>query len=168
MGKALDFYRKYKRGFGIACLSTLVILLNYFWFHSNTEVLTKQLAVAEHNLQVANDTIRMSKDKAGKAQYEKLAYLTNTVDNLTKLNKELSNDVRQIKGTVSTIIDTKIQIVEKRVPFLVRAELLDSQVISHFNYDTIYSPGNFRKLSGYTKYNPVSYTHLTLPTIYSV
>lgn len=153
MIKILDFLKRYKRILGIGILSILVLLLNYYWFHSNTEVLKKQLATTEHNLQVAYDTIRITKDRVGKEEYNKLAYLTNSVENLSKLNKDLANQVKDIKGDVSSISETKIQIIEKKVPFLVRGELLDSQAISYFNYDTTYSPGNFRKLSGFTRFN---------------
>lgn len=153
MIKILDFLKKYKRIFGIGILSVLVLLLNYYWFHSNTEVLKKQLAVTEHNLQVANDTLRVVKDRQGKEEYNKFAYLTNSVENLTKLNKELADEVKKVRGDVAFLSETKVQIVEKKVPFLVRGELLDSNVTSYFNYDTTYSPGNYRKLSGFTKFN---------------
>lgn len=115
--------------------------------------LKKKLAVAEHNVKVANDSIRLVKDKLGRDEYDKLAYLTNSVKNLEKLNSELAEEVRAIKGNVNTIIKSDIKIVEKPVPFEVRAELVDSTLTAFFNYDSTYSPGNYKKLSGYTQYN---------------
>ncbi len=156
MSKVLDFFKKYKRILGIGVLSILILLLNYYWFHSNTEVLKRQLAVSEHNLQVANDSMRVTRDKSNKVEYDKLAYLTNTVDNLSKLNKDLADEVKKVRGDVAAISKTEVQIVEKKVPFIVKSELVDSQVVSNFNYDTTYSPGNFRKLSGYTRFDLIT------------
>lgn len=113
----------------------------------------KKAEVAEHNLQVANDTIRIIKDKVGKDEANKLAFLTNSIDNLAKMNQDLADEVKKIKGNVQTIIKGEVQIKEVPVPFVVRGELIDSTVIARFKYDTTYSPGNFRKLSGHTKYD---------------
>lgn len=156
MIKILDFLKKNKRVLGISLLFVLIMSLNYYWFHSNNQVLKKQLAVTEHNLQAANDTIRIVKDRQGRAEYDKFAYLTNSVENLSKMNKTLYDEVKQIKGNVQAITKTEVQIVEKKVPFLVRGELIDSNVTAYFNYDTTYSLGNYRKLSGFTKFNLVS------------
>lgn len=122
---------------------------------NNTQVLKKKLAVAEHNLNAANDTIRYVKDREGKAEYDKLAFLTNKVGNLEKLNSDLAAEVKKINGKVSSIIKADVQIkeVEKQVPFAVTTQLTDSLVTANFHLDTIYSPGNFRKLSGFTQYN---------------
>ena len=121
--------------------------------NSNNE-LKKRIEVAEQNLKVQNDSIRITYDKIGKEQTNKLAYLTDNLIDLKKLNVDLAKAVSDIKsGKVSTIIQGQVQIVEKPVPFIVHGELLDSNVLAHFNYDTIYSLGNFRKLSGFTKYN---------------
>lgn len=117
--------------------------------------LKKELAVATHNINAANDTIRLERNKNGDTMSVKLAFLTDKLSNLEKLNEDLYAEVKNIKGKVSTIIKTDVQVreVEKPVPFLVEGKLADSTVTAQFKFDTTYSPGNFRKLAGFTQYN---------------
>ncbi len=121
--------------------------------NSNNE-LKKKIEVAEQNQKVQLDSIRVSYDRVGKAQFDKLAYLTDNVTDLKKLNSDLAKAISDIKsGKVSTIIQGSVKVVEKPVPFIVHADTMGGALFAHFNYDTIYSPGNFRKLSGFTKYD---------------
>lgn len=117
--------------------------------------LKKELAVATHNINAANDTIRLERNKNGDTMSVKLAFLTDKLSNLEKLNEDLYAEVKNIKGKVSTIIKTDVQVkeVEKPVPFLVEGKLADSTVTAQFKFDTTYSPGNYRKLAGFTQYN---------------
>lgn len=117
--------------------------------------LKKELAVAEHNIAAATDTIRLERNKNGDTMSVKLAFLTDKLSNLEELNKGLYDEIKNIKGKVSTIIKSDVQVkeVEKPVPFLVKAELADSTVTAQFSFDTTYSPGNWRKLKGFTQYN---------------
>lgn len=143
------FIKKNWKGLVIVLAAALLILWNVHLYQATWKA-EKKAEVAEYNLKVSNDSIRVIKDRQGKDEYNKLAYLTNSVKALEKLNTELSTEVRSIKGNVTTIIQGQVKIVEKPVPFVVKAELIDSNVIARFNYDSIYSPGNFRKLSGHT------------------
>ncbi len=147
-----EFLNKNKRAIIMIFLVAGLILYNVNLYRQAAEN-KKKAEIAEYNLTVANDTIRIIKDRAGKIEYSKLAYLTNNVESLKKMNQELANEIKNIKGKVSTIIQSQIKIVEKPVPFLVRGELIDSNIVAHFNYDTVYSLGNYKKLSGFTKYN---------------
>lgn len=117
--------------------------------------LKKQLEVAEHNIAAANDTIRLERNKNGDTMAVKLAFLTDKLSNLEKLNKDLYAEVKNIKGKVSTVIkgDVQIKEIEKPVPFLVKGDLVDSMVTAMFRFDTVYSSGNYRKLGGFTQYN---------------
>jgi hypothetical protein len=149
MKELLLKYKLYVIGFVICAV---------LWFGINALVaknaqLNKKLEVATYNAKVAQDSLKIVKDKVGKDETDKLAYLTNTVDNLVKLNQELAQEVKNIKGTVNTVIKSDIKVVEKPVPFLVQGQLIDSNVVARFKYDSIYSLGNFRKLSGYTSFN---------------
>jgi type II secretory pathway pseudopilin PulG len=146
------FLNKNWKGLAILLAAALLILWNVHMFRQNW-VNEKKAQVAEYNLQVAQDTIRAVKDRQGRVEYDKLAYLTNSVKNLEKLNSDLAAEVKSIKGNVTTIIKGDIKVVHDTVPLIVKAELIDSNVIAHFNYDTTYSPGNYRKLTGYTKYD---------------
>lgn len=134
----------------------LIALLFYFTAMYQSCVnhkLKQQLTVADHNIKALNDSIRITIDKQGKEEANKLALLTDKVSNLEKLNTELYAEVKNIKGKVSTIIKTDIKVLHDTVPLIVKAGLVDSTVRADFSFDTTYSPGNFRKLSGYTKYS---------------
>jgi hypothetical protein len=119
--------------------------------HNN--ILEKKLAVAEHNVKAASDTIRYERTRAGDTLAVKLAYLTTTVGELKKLNSDLASEVKNIKGNVSTIIKGDIKIVHDTVPLIVKGELVDSTLTTTFDYSKVYNPGNSRILKGYTKYN---------------
>lgn len=146
------FLIKNWRGVAIILGAALLILWNVHLINQNW-INQKKAEIAEYNEKVAKDSLKVEKDRQGRVEYNRLAYLTDKVDNLTKLSSELANEVKNVKGKVSTIIQGEVKIVEKPVPFLVRGEFIDSTVTAYFNYDSIYSPGNYRKLSGYTKYD---------------
>lgn len=120
---------------------------------ANNRDLRKQIAVANHNINALNDTIRITKDRKGHEEFDKLALLTDKVSNLEKLNSDLAKEVKAIKGNVTTIIKGDVRIVHDTVPLIVKGELVDSTVRADFNFSANYSPGNFRSLSGYTKFD---------------
>lgn len=152
MLKIKEFFKRNWRAIGILILAAGLIIYNtHLYRQAAIDKIKAQ--IAEHNLTVAEDSIRVIKDRAGKDEYNKLAYLTNQVSKLQDLNNELFTEVKNIKGKVSTIIQGEIKVIEKPVPFIVRGEFLDSTFTAHFNYDTVYSIGNYRRLSGYTRYN---------------
>lgn len=151
---AIDLF-KGNRIATVAIAAVLILGLMQWNSCNRNARLKKQLAVAEHNIAAANDTIRLERNKNGDTMSVKLAFLTDKLSNLEKLNKDLYTEVKNIKGKVSTIIKSDVQVkeVEKPVPFLVKAELADSTVTANFSFDTTYSPGNYRKLAGLTQYN---------------
>jgi len=115
--------------------------------------LRKQLEVANHNIKAINDTLRVTKDKDGKDEANKLALLTDKLSNLEKLNADLASEVKSIKGKVGTIIKGDVVVVHDTIPLIVKSEFIDSTVRTDFNFSKTYSPGNFRSLTGYTKYD---------------
>lgn len=135
---------------GAAFLS--LFLLNRFNYNRYVEQ-KKENARLEINIRAANDTIRLVRDKAGKDEYNKYSYLVKDIQDLKKTNMDLYNVIKDIKGNVNTVVKSDIQIKEVPTPFIVKAELKDSTVTTHFNFDTIYSEKNYKKLAGYTKYN---------------
>lgn len=146
------FFNKNKYSVIVTILAVIFAFVNLVQFNRN-EITKKKLEVAEQNLQAATDTIRITKDKAGREEANKFAFLVDELHDLKKMNADLYKEVQNIKGNVSTVIQGDVKVVEKPVPFLVKAEFADSTVRSDFNYDSVYSAGNYRKLAGYTKYN---------------
>lgn len=141
-------------------ISSILAVAILFLFNlrqcGQTAKLRKQLAVSEQNIKALNDTIRVTKERNGDTEYNKLALLTDNVKDLQKLSADLAAEVRNIKGHVSTIIKGDVKLVHDTVPLIVQGEILNSVAVAHFNYDSVYSPGNSRKLSGYTNYDLVT------------
>ena len=135
---------------------TGLLIVTIFLFlqqRKKTQQVEFKLAVAEQNINALNDTVRVTKDKAGKIEYDKFAFITDKVNNLEKLNKNLYTEVKKIKGKVGTVIQGEVKIVHDTIPLIVKGEIIDSNVIATFNYDSVFSPGNYRKFNGYTRYN---------------
>lgn len=137
----------------VAIIVALVLGLSQFRQCSKNQILKKKLAVAEHNLAAASDTIRSTKDNNDKDEFNKLAFLTDKLSNLEKLNTDLAVEVKAIKGKVATIITGEVKIIHDTIPLVVKGELIDSTLTTTFDYSKFYSPGNSRVFKGYTKYN---------------
>ena len=148
----LSFFKN-NRTLGIAIGVALASLLLNLKQCKSARDLRKEVAVAQHNINALNDTIRITKDRQGRDEYDKLALLTDKVSNLEKLNQDLAKEVKAIKGKTATIIKGDVQIVHDTVPLIVKGELVDSTVRADFDFSKDFSPGNFRKMSGYTKYD---------------
>lgn len=146
------FFGKNKYSVIITTLAIIFAFINLIQFKTNSNV-KKQLEIAEHNLKAATDEVRITKDKAGKDESNKFAFLVDELKDLKNANKELYNEIKKIKGNVATVIKGDVEIIEKQVPFVVKAELIDSTVRADFKFDTVYSPGNYKKIEGFTKYD---------------
>lgn len=113
----------------------------------------KKLEVAEQNIVALNDTIKITKNKAGEEEANKFAFLVDDVKALKALSVELFNKVKNVKGTVTTILDTKTRIVHDTTYLNASTSVIDSVVTTDFNFDTTYSKGNSRNIVGWTKYD---------------
>lgn len=118
-----------------------------------------ELATSQQNLAVSQDSLRVTKDKAGKAEYDKLSYVA-TIKDLKKLNGDLAAEAAKVKGDVTTI--TKATVVVKgdtgKTQIAVTTPVVDSAtgdtvLKTEFAQDTTYSQGNYSKLAGRVEYN---------------
>lgn len=136
-------------------ISIIAIILGGLFLHQcrKNDIAEKKLEVANHNIAALNDTLRITQTNSGKPEFDKLAFLTDKVENLIKLNKDLAREVKETKGKVASIVKGSISIQRDSFPVLVKAELVDSTVTAKFDHDTTYSPGNYRTLAGFTQYN---------------
>src|SRR5690606_31579587 len=141
-GVFVKLFNKNKYAVVMTVLAAVFAVVNLIQFNNNA-VTKQRLAVAEQNLKAAVDTLRLTKDKSGKDEANKLAYLTSQLNDLKKLNYQLYSEIKNIKGNVSAVIQSDVKIVEKPVPFVVYAQLNDSTISTDFSYDSTYSPGNY-------------------------
>lgn len=121
---------------------------------NQNKIAEKKLAVAEHNINVLNDSLRITKNKVGEDEFNKLAFLTDKVDNLAKLSTDLANAVKNINGKVGTIIKGTASVAIHDTLFLdATTTVEDTKIVTDFNFDTTYSKGNSRHIKGWTEYD---------------
>jgi hypothetical protein len=137
----------------IVTIVALAMAGMFFYQRGQTRAERFRANIAEQNFNASIDSIRQTINKAGEVEFNKLAYITDKVANLEALNSSLYAEVKRIKGSVSTIIKGEVKIVHDTVPLIVQGTLIDSIVRADFNHSQEFSPGNFRKLKGYTKYD---------------
>jgi hypothetical protein len=151
-GDAVDYFKRNKFKVIVSALLIVAILFILFQQKQVREA-KREKQVAEHNLAAATDTIRVTKAKNGQIEFDKLSFIFQEISDLKKANADLYKEVKNTKGNVNTIIKSDLQIVHDTVPLVVKGHLIDSTVVADFSFDTTYSPGNFRKRAGYTKYD---------------
>lgn len=113
----------------------------------------KKLQVAQQNINVLNDTIRLVKNKAQEPEFDKLAFLTDKLSSLEKLNTNLYTTVKNIKGNVTTIIKGTASIVHDTTILETESSRDGNLIVTDFSFDTIYSKGNSRNIKGWTQYD---------------
>lgn len=136
----------------LAVIVLVLILLNMYQCKHN-QIAQKKLEVAEQNILALNDTLRETKNKQGEVEFNKLALLTDKVSNLEKLNADLAHSIKNIKGNVSTIIKGEAKIVHDTTYLDAEGGIENNLVTADFKLDTVYSPGNSRKIKGWTEYD---------------
>jgi len=107
----------------------------------------------ESNLKAAQDTIRITKSKNGLIEYNKLSFITKTLDELKKANNDLAKEVEETKGKVVFISKQEYKIIHDTIIIPSTYQVKDGVVLIASRYDTTYSKGNSRSLAINTQYN---------------
>lgn len=131
----------------------LVFMLLWLKQCNDNKVAQKKLIVAEHNINALQDTLRVTKNKVGETEYNKLAFLTDKLENLEKLNTDLYKTVKNIKGNVSYITNGTVSVVHDTLELETEGSRDGNLVITDFSFDTTYSKGNSRSIKGWTQYD---------------
>lgn len=157
--KGKGFFATHKKSILVAALIAVLFLINIVQYKSNREV-KKELAVSEQNVKAATDSVRITKDKAGKDESDHLAFYVTKNSELEKINKDLADEVKNTKGKVTTIVKEHVKIVTDTIEVAAKTtvDTINNQAVvkTDFALDTVYNPGNFRKLKGFTTYNSIS------------
>ncbi len=130
----------------------VVLVLLYLKQCNRSSNLDSDLKIANMNSQVFNDSITTYRDKAGNLTYEKGILVASEKD-LKDLNKELYNEVKELKDNPKIII--KESIVIKEVPFEVPTYINvypDGSTGLSWSRDTTYNNRNYQKLEGETRF----------------
>lgn len=141
-----------KRLFIILAFVALSIGLNVYYYNL-VQTKNRELAVKDNNIFALKDTITTTTNKVGELESEKRSFLVPKISELSKLSDSLANEVKKEKGTVNTIISTQVVVKHDTVSLITEAKEDSGVVKVSFNYDKTFSPGNFRKTSGYTLYD---------------
>lgn len=141
----------------VTILAAILLLLLLQQCRENSraaEIYKKKEAVAEQNIAALNDSLRETKTKEGKPEFDKLSLLVQDVKDLKKLNEDLANEVKITKGKVASIAKISAKVVHDTT-YLDASTVVDEEnIVTTFNKDTTYSPGNSRSVNGYTQYEP--------------
>jgi hypothetical protein len=125
--------------------------------------LKSQIKIQNMNLDALNDTVRLQKNKDGEDTYVRKTLLA-TKDNLEKLNKNLADELKKVKGqvlvlqSVETVIKTDTQYVNN---YLTVYE--DGSYSLDWKFDSTFSVNNYRKFSGNSFFKIDSITHKVTP-----
>lgn len=130
-------------------IAGVVALISLFYlnrFNYNRYLYQKQETFrVTANLNAANDTIRVTKNKVGQSEFDKLAYL-GTVKQLSKEKNDLVEEIKKVKGDVKVVVKTNFKIVHDTTKLIVTADTINGILVVNSKYDTTYSEGNFRKI----------------------
>lgn len=128
----------------ITCAVSLFLLNKYNYQRYQNQLIETQRVQA--NLNAFNDTLRVTKNKAGKLEYDKLAYISKT-KNLEEDNRILSELVNDVKGDVKFIVKTTTKIVHDTLKLPATLDTIGYNYYITSHLDSTYSPGNYRRLS---------------------
>jgi len=106
--------------------------------------------MSKANIEALKDSVRYEKDKTGKEVAVKKALLADK-KSLEDLNKDLDEEVKKLRGKIISI--QKIGGTITSDPIVVTNDVIkyrDGVYGLAWNYDTVYSEGNYRKFSGET------------------
>ena len=146
--KLKDFSMRKDLWYILAIAVVIMLLLRQCDATKKAEIREK---MSNANIEALKDSVRTEKNKVGDLISVKKALLADK-DNLALLNKDLDEEVKKLKGKIITIqkIGGTITISE---PITVTNEVVkyrDGAYGLAWNYDTVYSEGNYRKFSGET------------------
>ncbi len=127
---------------------TIMLLLRQCDSTRKSEIREK---ISNANIEALKDSVRTEKNKNGDLIFVKKALLADK-GNLEILNKDLNDEVKKLNGKIITLqkIGGVITIAD---PITITNEIIkyrDGEYGLAWNYDTVYSEGNYRKFSGET------------------
>lgn len=105
------------------------------------------------NVTALNDSVRISKNKINELEFNRKTFITDRIQELEKLSKDLASEVKNTKGKLVALQSSKIKIKTKDTLPIQIVTVTDtvpgapSGFTAIVNLDTTYSPGNYRKLS---------------------
>jgi len=113
----------------------------------------QEIKIADANLAAAKDTIRIIKTQDGSLNYQKLAYIAKSVEDLKKTNADLYAETQNLKGDIKMIQKAQLIIHTDTTKLIVKSELIDSTIHLNSTFDTTYSKGNYHSMALAHTYN---------------
>jgi predicted RND superfamily exporter protein len=136
----------------IIIIASLLLGILYFLNKSNNAEV--DLAIANQNMSSLNDSLRVSKNKAGELVQSKQILVVQNARDLKKLNKDLYEILKKYDGKIHELTNAVGSIKHDTVKTTnnIIADLPDGSKILNWNYSKVYDSENSRYLSGSTKF----------------
>lgn len=101
------------------------------------------------NVAAMADTVRITKTKNDELEFNRKSFITDRISELEAINKDLADEVKKTKGKPVFIAKAGATItIHDTIPAIVMSGSCDSGFVAGIDIDTVYSPGNTRKLQG--------------------
>lgn len=145
--KISDLFRR--RDFWYILIVAVAIMLSLKQCDSARKAEIRE-KMSNANIEALKDSVRTEKNRNGELISVKKTLLADK-GNLEILNKDLSEEVKKLKGVIVSI--QKIGGIIKSDPITITNNVVkyrDGVYGLSWNYDTVYTPGNFRRFSGET------------------
>lgn len=140
-------------------IAAIVILFFVNRYNYNRYQEAKQDAqIAQANFKAASDTIRIYKTQDGSLNYQKLAYIAKSVEDLKKTNADLYTETQNLKGDIKTIQKAQLVVHTEPSTLVIKSQLIDSTIQMSSSFDTTYSPGNYHSLAMFHSYDLTNHT----------
>jgi hypothetical protein len=148
--------------------AVIVLLLLFLKTCSSNANLKSEVARGEQNQKALLDTVRVTKNRAGELQSEKMTLIA-TEKELRELNKDLAGEIKKQKGKVLQLTQTNAELrtTIAGLKTELEEETLTDNVLQRITiasgpiwpktyrlkwaYDTTYSEGNYTKLAGFSR-----------------
>lgn len=168
--KGVNLFNKNKYNVIVTLLFLLTLISSYYVIKHKNNVITNQqvaLNISEQNFKTSLDSIRETYTKDKQLEYNKYVYVVEKQKDLEKINKALYEELKVTKGKIDLIIKTGVKIKNDTV-YLTSETKEDPDkngfIKIDFKLDTVFSPGNYRKLKGFSVYDQLIKKGSTLLT----
>ena len=131
-------------------IAIIVIAMLYLKQCGRSSNLNDELTIANMNQHALTDSVTTYRDKSGDLTFEKSTLIASK-NELKDLNRELYDEVKDLKDNPKIVIKTILKIIHDTIEVETNTILYaDGSIGLNWNRDTTFSVGNFQHLSGET------------------
>lgn len=146
-----------KKNFNIIILGLCILFAALFFQQCSATKAAKEEAkeearIAIQNYKASNDVVRKEYDKNNELMYSKLSYVTNNLEEVKTLNKDLYDKLIDVNGKPKVYIETRVEYRTKEPIYLTTTTEKISDNDYHLKWNYHYKDaGAEQNLEGYTQ-----------------